>query len=1062
MKQLRAYDNTYAVSQAVDKPVQRPSHPKPKLLEFKSLSQRDKLGVVTVAEKATERTYATELAKAISTVGSNMFFDAEVEKEIVFERRVEGKSRGYVDVVIYYEGKPIAVIEVKRPEISLSDPELNKQALQYAEWYRKRKGIQVYGIHNMRYLKLFKYVAKTEHEKRQKTLLDYITGAVSGWVPVSDFPFKIMPWVSSIDEYKQITTVREARENLWIFLLYLKEILEDKTLDLSKEAIDTIRSLIEEAASRGISQLEKLYKESAEVKKLIDTWLGERGYEKPRSDSELRNLLDLLLKEQIYTFTMKLLFYLVLQSIDADMAAKLRESIKPLEEANDPNFFKKIAEELFKYAIERTGDFEEIFGQNAVDKLPFMPATLPKLKEIVRYLNQIRWSEINVDVIGRVFEGLIYEERRHLLGQHYTDTKIVDLILAGVFRKSSKPSRLLDPACGSGTFLVRALNYWKTTYYPELDKLKSSIYEYIEGVDIDKLASMLAKINLYIQALEEIKKGYKYIPRIRHGDFFKVNLNRDYEYIVTNPPYTKQVELTLAFYDKNYRDSLLNYVRDIEGWDKRASIYAYFLVRSGKLLKENGALGFIVENSWLNAEYGIPLRKWLFKNFTVEYVIESLVERWFEDAAVNTNIIISRKIPASNYITRFVYLKRKLNELIDPPPPATDFIANERYYEKLSKLYEKFDLCTPDNEELKVCEDIDLRVVAVKKSFIEKIESRIGRMGVLRAPTLYLSLLKEFVDKKDNRIILLGEIVDIQRGLTTNADEVFYLPSKYWEYVTETPSSLILKSRVFPGKVLSIGKRYLRRLITPEHVTNCNYEILVSPVLKRDDYVIWVENISEIDDPGIKEYLDWVKEFVNEEYKSSGGRKFIILYKQFNSNWTKLKDTSGGLFIFRKGIHKNYGVLLNRALDAQFHQRLYIGYMKKNIDIKPETLFAIVNSIITYIGVELVGQTSLGEGVLDVKTTDYERVPVVNPLWLEGYLKKGGLFDNFIKVVHKVLSLKPADIEVEAGRPERMEMEKYVLGSLGFSESDIRGLYRELIELVRFRTERARRTGTVV
>jgi len=43
-----------------------------------------------------------------------------------------------------------------------------------------------------------------------------------------------------------------------------------------------------------------------------------------------------------------------------------------------------------------------------------------------------------------------------------------------------------------------------------------------------------------------------------------------------------------------------------------------------------------------------------------------------------------------------------------------------------------------------------------------------------------------------------------------------------------------------------------------------------------------------------------------------------------------------------------------------------------------------------------------------------------------------------------------------------MKIEGYVLGSLGFSESDIRGLYRELIELVRFRTERARRTGTVV
>jgi len=337
--------------------------------------------VVTIAEKPTERTYAAELAKAISIVGADLGFDAEIEKGIVSETGVEGKSRGYVDVIIYYEGKPVAIVEVKRPEVPLSDPELNKQALQYAEWYRKNKGVQLYGIHNMRYLKLFKYVTKTEYEKRQKTLLDYMKGAVSGWVPVSDFPFKIMPWVSSINDYKQITTVREARENLKKFLLSLKEILGGKTLDLSKEVIYTIRSLIEEAASRGISQLENLYKENAEVKKLVDTWLGERGYKKPKSDSELRNLLGLLLKEQIYTFTMKLLFYLVLQSIDADMATKLRESIKPLEEANDPNFFKKIAEELFKYAIERTGTLRKYLVKMPLTNCPLCRLLYPSSRK---------------------------------------------------------------------------------------------------------------------------------------------------------------------------------------------------------------------------------------------------------------------------------------------------------------------------------------------------------------------------------------------------------------------------------------------------------------------------------------------------------------------------------------------------------------------------------------------------------------------------------------------------------------------------------------------------------
>jgi len=781
----------------------------------------------------------------------------------------------------------------------------------------------------------------------------------------------------------------------------------------------------------------------------------------PRNDAELRNFLKLLLKEQIYTFTMKLLFYLVLQSIDADMATKLQESIKPIENAQDPEYFKNIANELFNYAISKTGDFEEIFGVNTVDRLPFMLTSLPKLKEIVRYLNQIKWSDISVDVIGRVFEGLIYEERRHLLGQHYTDTKIVDLILTGVFKKYGKPDKLLDPACGSGTFLVRALNYWKIFYSTELDKLKMPIYEYVEGVDIDRLASMLAKINLYIQALEKIKEGYKYVPKICHDDFFKINLSSDYAYVVANPPYTKQVEMALAFYDKQYKENLLNYVKDIENWDERASIYAYFLVRGGKLLRKNGRLGFIVENSWLNAEYGAPLKKWLFKNFSVEYVIESLVERWFEDAAVITNIIIAEMTAQSNYDVRFVFLKKSLRELIGDPPPANDFMANMQYYKRIMELYYEFDNCTvAKNKELNICENEKHRVVTVKKDFIEKIETKIGRLGILRGPKLYLNLVENFVNNNDNRLILLGEIIDIRRGLTTNADDIFYLPSKYWEYVKETPTDLVVRKTIQPRTTLTISKKYLRRLITPRHIENSTYEIESLPTLKKEDYVIWVDDVNNVTDYGMREYLAWAENFVKEKYVTSNGRKFSTLYNKIvnNNNWTKLTDTSGGLLIFRKGIHKNYGVLLNRVVDAQFHQRLYIGYIKDEFRgrVSPEVLFAVVNSVITYIGMELIGQTSLGEGVLDIKTTDYERIPIINPIWLEKHLRENNKFSEFLDTVNNMLRLRPKDIENEAERLERLEMEKFVLGSLGFGENEIRDLYRELIKLVQFRTERAR------
>jgi len=987
-----------------------------------------------MTEEPTERTYATELAKAISNIGRSMGFDAEVEKKA---------PPGYSDVIINYNGEPAVVIEVKRPEIPLSDPRLNEQALRYAEWYRKNRNVKFYGVHNMRYLKLFRYASKPG------TLMDYVE---SPWVPVSDFPFKIMPWVNSINEYKCIETDKEAGENLRAFLLGLKEILEGKTLDLSREVIDTLRMLIEEGASRGITQLGDLYKNNPEARRLIDLWFSERGFEKPKNIDEFRDLLSKLLKEQIYTFTMKLLFYMVLQTIDADMASKLKESIKPMEEVREPENFKRIANGLFYYAIEKTKDFEEIFGVNTVEKLPFVDASMPQLREIVRYLNQIRWSEISIDVIGRIFEGLIHEERRHLLGQHYTDTKIVDLILTGVFRKGEK-GRLLDPACGSGTFLVRAINYWRTMHSTELDKLEAPIYELVEGCDIDKLASMLAKINLYIQALERVKKDYRYVPKIHHGDFFKINLDPDCSYVVANPPYTRQEEMSMAYYDENYKEHLRNAVSDVDGWSERASIYAYFLVRGGKLLKEGGMLGFIVENSWLNAEYGRALRKWLFDNFNVRYVVESLVERWFKDAAIITNIIVGEKARDRNSVTKFVFLKKALSELIGEPPPASDFIANERYYERIKALYDEADGCT--SEGYSICETDDIRVVSLTKDLIDLIEAKLGRLGIVKGPKKYLDLILRFIEGKDDRITTIGDVMEIKRGLTTNANEIFYLPSKYWGYHNDTGEYLLLKNS---NRTISLSKRYLRRLIRPAHLKNAPYGVRVVPLLKKEDYVLWVEDATKVVDPGTSEYIEWAEHFVQEEYKTS--RRFPTLHSHLGSpRWLKMSDTSGGILIFRNGVHKNYSIWLNMAEDVQVDLRLYAGYLRdtqKN-RISPKTLFAVTNSVLAYIGMELIGRANLGEGALDIKTVDYEKIPIVSPVWLEEYLKGIGKYDSFIDSINKMLSLKPADIEIEAERPERVQMERFVLGPLGFSEDDIKSLYRELIELVRLRTGRAKK-----
>ena len=172
--------------------------------------------------------------------------------------------------------------------------------------------------------------------------------------------------------------------------------------------------------------------------------------------------------------------------------------------------------------------------------------------------------------------------------------------------------------------------------------------------------------------------------------------------------------------------------------------------------------------------------------------------------------------------------------------------------------------------------------------------------------------------------------------------------------------------------------------------------------------------------------------------------------------WTKLSDISGSLFLFKNAVAKNFSIPLNNIQDAQVDLRLYAGdYRETYSDIDPRITFASLNSILTYLGMELMGRTNLGEGALDVKVADYEKIPIVDPVILEKKLKEKGDLQDFFQIIDEMLNMKPVNIESEAKNSIRLKMEEYVLGSLGLGKKDILNFYKELITLVNLRAERA-------
>jgi len=297
----------------------------------------------------------------------------------------------------------------------------------------------------------------------------------------------------------------------------------------------------------------------------------------------------------------------------------------------------------------------------------------------------------------------------------------------------------------------------------------------------------------------------------------------------------------------------------------------------------------------------------------------------------------------------------------------------------------------------------------------------------------------------------MKDVVDIVYGIKTNGNEIFYLPSKYWQFSLENEQFLALKGA--NDEIIKISKKYLKPLVRVANLKKKTYLIRSLEKLKKDDYVFWVEDTTQIDDKGAKSYVEWAKKFTISEHNSNN--RFPTLFKKIKSDrWTKLSDKSGGIFLLKNAVHKNFNIYFNKVLDAQVDLRLYFATPK--LQVREKIVFAILNSVVTYIGMELIGRTNLGEGALDIKISDYNKIPVVNPIWLEKTLENNGKMAEFIKVVDKVLNSVPKNIEEEYTNELRFKMDLMILTTLGFNKKDVQKLYLDLIELVKLRETRAK------
>jgi type I restriction enzyme M protein len=273
------------------------------------------------------------------------------------------------------------------------------------------------------------------------------------------------------------------------------------------------------------------------------------------------------------------------------------------------------------------------------DTIKIKPTTLYKITEKIE---SVSIFETNLDAKGVAFESFLGTTFRGQLGQYFTPRQIVEFMVG--FSDLDDNKKILDPACGSGGFLLYALNFVRRKIDSErlskgvADKRKFEFaHNNIHGIEVSPRLSRIAMMNMIIS-----EDGY---TNIRNEDALKSLEGYDsgirgghFDVILTNPPFgskstVKAPELVSNFILGSKENKRKSQKKDI-----------LFIERSLELLKPGGTLGIVLPDGVLGNPSSRFVRQFILRNAKLKAVI-SISEDAFKTAgaAVKSSLIFLEK-----------------------------------------------------------------------------------------------------------------------------------------------------------------------------------------------------------------------------------------------------------------------------------------------------------------------------------------------------------------------------------------------------------------------------------
>ena len=869
-----------------------------------------------------------------------------------------------------------------------------------------------------------------------------------------------------LDELTQLKVLARGDD----ILRDLERLLKDEALELVKidatyfvnRLLDAVRHLLPIVTASLLDRLTN----NVTFRGEITGWAVKQGIAGSPDDPEFA---DSIARQIIYRLLGKMLFY-----------QSLRRSARQLPKLDFDNV--DTAQVLPKlrvaFAEARKIDYHAVFDEALPDRIQWPAEASHALADLVHDFNTRDFASLPQDVIGTVFERLIPPEERHGLGQYFTSENLCDLLNA--FCITAPTDKVLDPTCGTGTFLIRA--YDRLRWLGQHDH--STLLTQLWGIDIAPFPAELATINLFRQKIAE----HGNFPRVLCQDFLRINPGDKFRFpppkmdlehpeemeepipqfdaIVGNFPYISadQIEKHEAGYLAFLRDRLIadwfDEYPDVFHYENRelqeffekaiatgkhkgsdrtiaqhristyADLYVHLFFHTARFVKSGGRMGIVTSNAWLDVNYGYELQKFFLKRFKIIAILESRCEPWFTEASVNTVVTIVERCddPAErdNHLAKFVKVKKPLAELLpgDPVIDAVPRLVRLRnlvaHVEKAGRKYVKTHPLGMVTEE-----DDNVRIRILRQS--EMATAFQGSTATvkwgqhLRSPEPVVQMFEEA------RHVSMGlsSQASFKRGSKTHLNDFYHVSRETAQQFHIEPEFLrpLLKS---PGDTPTIR-------ILPH------------------DLPLWVfvcrdteKDLRKAGKAGALAYIAWGK---TQEKQG-------IPYPE----WRWVRNRRPAWYALPENESPEARIFLTNALgDRHLHKysdtaviadkRLHVVLPKKGVNWK--LLIAVLNSSFVAVSAELAGRIVKGDGVLEVDYDDlhdHVRVPDVREFSKED---SDRILDAFSKLVDRPIE----SIEREITKSDRMALDQAVLRAIGLSHRKyLMLLYEGLCELVCERT----------